>query len=74
MEIQVDNTITRTFEYSKRKTLKDGTIKEYTYVGKYQTSTKNVHCNKTKMRARITDCKDKEKLSKLYDYMNEINM
>lgn len=69
MEIQNNSPLIRTFEYIKRRTLKDGTVKEYKYTGQYKVSTKNVRCNKNNMQQRISSCNDKNKLQLLDEFM-----
>jgi predicted choloylglycine hydrolase len=71
MEIQDNCPLIRTFEYVKRRTLKDGTIKEYKYTGQYKVATKNVRCNKNNMQQRISACNDKNKLQLLDEFMTQ---
>lgn len=59
---------------SKTVTLKDGTVKTYTYERKFIKKTKNIHNGKEELRHKITACKDKEKIDKLKQYMNELEM
>ena len=74
MEIPVNIPTIRTFNYIKKRTLKDGTVKEYVCTGTYEAKTLSIHADKTEMRKKITDCKDKEKLKLLREYMDQINI
>lgn len=64
----------RNHKYTKKITLKDGTVKEYNYERNYTTTTNRVTYGKNEMRKKITDCKDKAKLERLKAFMEELGM
>lgn len=64
----------RTIEYKCRRTLKDGTVAEYTYNRSYTKKTNIVQAGKTKLIRRITDCKDVDKLRILAEWMDNNGM
>jgi hypothetical protein len=61
--------------YTKTRTLKNGEIKQYTYVETYTTKT-NIKRNMGKeiARKRLVNCNDKDKIDMVYKYMCEIGM
>lgn len=77
MEIVIGHTPTetpRSCERVVRKTLKNGTVKEYRYTMTYVSKSDMIQCNKTSMQKRITNCKDRDILTKLEAYMTELGM
>ncbi len=74
MEIPVVVPHIRTCDIIKRKTLKDGTIKEYKYKQSYTTKTNIVVCGKNELIKRIIDCKDKQKIEQLKQKCDELGI
>lgn len=66
--------VTRTCQTVKKKTLKDGTVKEYVYTAKYNVRSGIVKCGKTELKKKITDCRDKAKLERIRLLMEELGM
>ena len=74
MEIHNDNNLLRTSEYVKRKTLKDGTIKEYKYQRSYPVKTDRKVNGKTDAMRRLNSCKDIEKIEKIKALFDELGI
>lgn len=65
----------RTREYIKKRTLKDGTIREYHYTKQYTPKTNILqNTGKTMLVKRIFDCKDREKIEALKVYCDEMGI
>lgn len=72
MDVQVDRQQTRTYTYIRKRTLADGTIREYTYEGKFIPKTNVVqNMGKTELRKRIDKCKDKLVIQAISDLLTE---
>lgn len=65
----------KTRHITRKRTLKDGSIKEYQYDVKYTTKTDTIkNCGKTAIYRRVSECRDKAKLERLLRSMDEIGM
>ena len=59
----------------KKKTLKNGEVKEYVCTVRYTAKTnRKSNIGKEIARKKIAECNDKEKIDKIYEYMCEIGM
>lgn len=65
---------TRTAQRIVRKTLKDGTVREYTYNKTYTVTSNHVRCGKKELKSRIDACKDKQKIIQLRQWMDQNGM
>ena len=74
MEIPLNNNNTRTCVVTKKKTLKDGTVKEYKYTKTYNVKSDVIKCGKLELIKKISDCKDREKIEKIKKYLLEIGV
>ena len=77
MEILDDDLVpknVRVYKTSQRRVLKNGTVKIYTYNEKYTPKSNVVVCNKNIIHKKITDCKDKEKLTSILEILIEMGL
>lgn len=74
MEVPVVEPTIRTCTYNRRKTLADGTVKEYQCVQKYVSKTGNIAYGKKELKQRITACKDREKLDDIRALFNDLGI
>lgn len=72
MENRNEDATVRTYKYTKKKVLKDGTVKEYIYYHNREPKSDRVECGKKEIIRRITECKDKEKIGKINDLLTEL--
>ena len=65
----------RTRQYTKKRTLKDGTVREYRYEKTYTTTTNIVrNAGKKQLVQKIHDCKDREKIERIRVFFEEIGI
>ena len=74
MEIPTGPGMVRTCDAIKRRTLKDGTVREYHYKRNYTVKKDIIVCGKTILKDRITACRDKEKIEKLRACFDELDI
>lgn len=74
MAVNIDATVMRTGEYIKKKTLKDGTVKEYRCKRSYVVKSDRVVCGKRDLINRLHSCKDREKISKIKALFDELKV
>lgn len=74
MEIRAEENRERTRIEIKKKTLKNGTIKEYRYERKYNPETDRKVTGKTQLIKRIFSCKDKDKIERIKNLCDELGI
>lgn len=74
MEIQQNVNNTKEYKYTCRKVLKSGQIKEYQYERTITGATPSKKMGKNKLREKINNCNDKDKIALVLAYMISIGL
>lgn len=65
----------RTYTYTKRRTLMDGTVKEYKYQQDYKPKTTIVsRTGKSELRKRLIACRDREKIKQIQELFDRLEI
>ncbi len=74
MEIPPVDLNCRTYNITKKRTLKNGTVKEYKYEKKYNAKTDHQCMGKNELIKRLHNCKDKDSVEQIRQLFDELGL